>query len=101
MLPSITIVDLKTALDAGETSIIDVRETYEFATGHVPGAVNIPMATIPVRLQELPASPVYVVCESGGRSAQVVMFLQRHGIEAVNVDGGTSAWRMSGLPIEQ
>lgn len=96
-----SIHDLKTALDAGDAVVIDVREAYEFDDGHVPGAVHISMATVPVRASEFPThSPAYVICQSGGRSWQVCTFLERQGIEAINVDGGTEAWQASGWPIE-
>jgi len=49
--------------------IIDVREPAEYAGGHLPGAVNIPLAELTLRA-ELSAAPVVVVCASGGRSAR-------------------------------
>jgi len=80
--------------------VLDVREAAEFATGHVPGAVSMPLALIPLRDNEIPsARSVYVVCETGGRSAQAAMFLARKGVEVVNVLGGMTAWRSAGLPM--
>lgn len=96
-----TVAELKSALDSGRATVLDVREPYEFDAGHIPGAINIPMATIPVRLSELPVtSELHVVCESGARSWQVCAFLDRHGVAATNVEGGTGMWRMNGLPLE-
>ncbi|MGJ8722629.1 MAG: rhodanese-like domain-containing protein [Salinibacterium amurskyense] len=42
---------------------------------------------------------MYVICESGGRSAQAVEWLNTQGFDAVNIEGGTSAWRNAGLPV--
>ncbi|MDP4675334.1 MAG: rhodanese-like domain-containing protein [Candidatus Nanopelagicales bacterium] len=99
-MDSITVAQLKTAIDA-DAVVIDVREGYEFADGHIPGAMHIPMATVPLRLAEFStATTPYVVCQSGGRSWQVCAFLERNGITAINVDGGTGAWQASGYPVE-
>jgi rhodanese-related sulfurtransferase len=97
-IPTTTVADLH-ALGA-RAAIVDVREPHEYAAGHVPGAINIPMATVPVRIQDLPRGDVYVICESGARSWQVASFLAQRGIEVTNVEGGTSAWRALGAPLE-
>lgn len=80
--------------------LIDVREQQEFATGHVPGAVNLPMSTLGARLDELPDGAFDVICAIGGRSARVVEALESRGYDATNVDGGTDQWRAEGLPLE-
>lgn len=97
-IPTTTVADLH-ALGT-HAVVVDVREPHEYAAGHVPGAINIPMATIPVRLQDLPRGDVYVICESGARSWQVASFLAQRGIEVTNVEGGTAAWRALGAPVE-
>ena len=96
-----TVADLHQRASRGGAAVVDVREPYEYAAGHVPGAINIPMATIPVRIQDLPRGDVFVICESGARSWQVASFLAQRGVVVTNVDGGTGAWRLSGLPLEQ
>ena len=49
--------------------LIDVREPDEYESGHVPGAISIPLGTIPDHLDQLdPDGPTYVICGSGGRS---------------------------------
>lgn len=81
--------------------VIDVREGDEYAEGHVPGAELLPLPLVPLRAHELPkGEPVYVICASGGRSAQASMFLERAGVDARTVVGGTSAWIRSGRPVE-
>lgn len=80
--------------------LIDVREVEEFASGHVPGAVNVPMSTIGDNLDRLPEGAFDVICQMGGRSARVVQALEARGYEATNVDGGTGEWIAAGYPVE-
>ena len=92
---------LAAELDAGGT-LVDVREPREYAGGHVPGAVNIPMGRLPGRLGELDRSaPVYVICATGNRSSAMAQFLIGAGFDALNVAGGTSAWIRSGRAVQQ
>jgi len=89
-------------LHAGrENPLIDVREVDEFAAGHVPGAVNLPMSAIGERLHELPDGAIDVICQAGGRSARVVEALTARGYDATNVEGGTGEWIASGYPVER
>lgn len=82
-------------------ALIDVRETEEYAEGHVPGARNLPMGVLTSRLDELDRSaPVHVICASGNRSAAMVDVLTAQGLDAVNVRGGTQAWISSGRSVE-
>lgn len=81
-------------------AVIDVREPEEYVTGHVPGARNVPLATVPLRARELAGSgPVYVICEAGGRSYMAAQALASTGVDAVSVSGGTSEWRATGQPV--
>jgi rhodanese-related sulfurtransferase len=91
-------VDQLSALD--QPALIDVREADEFAAGHAPGAVNVPLSELHARAQEIPADgDVYLICQAGGRSAQATAFLGARGVNAINVTGGTNAWIRSGHPI--
>lgn len=105
MVNSATVIELQAALSSRGVRVVDVREKYEFDGGHVPGAVHIPMSVVPLRIEDIKdrgnADPVWVICESGARSWQVADYLTRHGLSVVNVDGGTSAWRANGLPLEK
>lgn len=87
-------------LEGRGVPVIDVREADEYASGHVPGAISIPMSEIQGRLDELPAGPFDVICQSGGRSARVTEFLVANGHDATNVDGGTGGWIQLGRPVE-
>ena len=100
MLTQATVDDLDAARTAGAT-ILDVRESDEYAAGHVPGAQLLPLGLLPVRLQDLSrTAPVYVVCQSGNRSFQAAQLLDQAGFDARNVSGGTGAWAQSGRPVE-
>lgn len=81
--------------------LVDVREPDEFAAGHVPGAVNLPMSSLGEHLDELPEGPFDVICQLGGRSARVVEALTARGLDATNVEGGTSAWADAGFETER
>lgn len=81
--------------------LVDVREPDEFAAGHVPGAVNLPMSSLGEHLDELPEGPFDVICQMGGRSARVVEALTARGLDATNVEGGTGAWAEAGYEIER
>lgn len=96
-MKSITVAEL--AAREG-TPLIDVRERDEFASGHVPGAVNLPLSEIGGRLDELPAGPFDVICQAGGRSARVVQALAAQGHDATNVEGGTGEWIAQGRAVE-
>ncbi len=81
--------------------VIDVREMGEIAAGTIPGAEPMPMASIPLRMNELDRNKDTVfICRSGARSAQVCMFLQQQGFENVyNLRGGMFGWARSGQQI--
>ena len=101
-VPAVSVSELAAVLAEDPTTrLIDVREPAEYAAGHVPSAELIPMSVVPVRLHEIPKDrTVYVICHSGGRSAQVVGWLNAQGYDTVNVEGGTAGWGMSGHHVE-
>lgn len=85
-----------------DAMIVDVREPDEFADARVAGALNIPLSALPARLPDLPRDrPVYVMCLSGGRSAQATAYLTGLGVDAVDLEGGITNWYRTGLPIER
>ncbi len=99
MLTEVTIDDLEQAHAQG-AQLVDVRESDEYAEAHVPGAQLMPLAIVPGRLHELSSdSPVYVICGSGARSAKAAEVLNRAGLDARSVAGGTTAWIRSGRPV--
>lgn len=72
-------------------NIIDVREDFEYAMGHIPGAQSKPLSSFSVDLDK--DEKYYIICQSGGRSAMVCQMLEQAGYEVVNVNGGMSSWR--------
>jgi len=94
-------VDRLAREQAGDATVVDVREPGEYVAGHVPGTTLIPMGQLSSRLAELDRSrPVYLVCASGNRSAAMTDLLRAAGYDAYSVAGGTSAWARSGRPVE-
>jgi rhodanese-related sulfurtransferase len=92
----VTVDQLAEALADGGR-LIDVRQPDEYAEAHVAEAVLIPLGDVPGNVDVFRGDgPTYVICRSGARSMQACEFLERHGVEAVNVAGGTMAWLMSG-----
>jgi rhodanese-related sulfurtransferase len=82
------------------TAVLDVREPMEWVAGHVEGSRHIPMSQLLSRAREIPTDrQLLVVCRSGHRSAQVAMWLNSQGVDAVNLDGGLDAWAASGRPL--
>ncbi len=97
MIAQVTIPELEAAIAAGPARIIDVREQWEYVDGHVAGSTWLPMALVPLKVDQFGGDdPAYVICRTGNRSAQVVMWLARQGIEAINVAGGIVAWQQHG-----
>ncbi|MEO6821120.1 MAG: rhodanese-like domain-containing protein [Candidatus Nanopelagicales bacterium] len=97
-------VDLDTFARAhlGAPYVLDVREPEEYRAARVPGAVLMPLRTVPEHLDQIPRTdPVYVVCAVGSRSARATQWLRAQGVDAVNVAGGTQAWVESGRAYEQ
>ena len=92
---TISVDELADKLKQGKQVLIDVREPYEFKTGHVKGAVNVPLGQLADKLGRFaPSAETYVICQSGHRSVTAVRVLKRAGFEnAYSVKGGTSAWR--------
>ncbi|MBS1673242.1 MAG: rhodanese-like domain-containing protein [Actinobacteria bacterium] len=96
-MKTITVAQLA---DRTDTPLIDVRERAEFASGHVPGAVNLPMSEIGDLLDRLPDVAFDVICQLGGRSARVVEALEARGYDVTNVEGGTAEWIAEGREVE-
>lgn len=85
--------------------VVDVREPYECAMGHVPGAVNIPLGRFVAESRNLPKDrKLVLVCASGNRSSQAAQYLVGQGYEGAkvgNLEGGTSGWMAAGFEVER
>jgi len=94
-VPTLTVQDLDQLRKAGTPHfLLDVREPDEFQTARIEGSTLIPLASLPLRTNEVPKDKQIVVhCKLGGRSAKAVAFLLENGFTNVwNVAGGITAW---------
>jgi phage shock protein E len=77
---------------ASGATLLDVRTREEFSSGHLPGAINIPVQELGARVSELPKGrDVVVYCRSGARSATACAILGARGLETLDL-GSMSAW---------
>lgn len=98
-IASVTVDDLPDPLPA-ELVVLDVREQSEWDEGHLPGAVHIPLGSLPERLDELDSqASILVMCHLGGRSARATAWLSGLGFQVVNLEGGIDAWQAAGRTV--
>jgi rhodanese-related sulfurtransferase len=95
-IPAVEPVEAHERADA--VLLLDVREPAEWASGHAPDALHVPLGQL--RAEDLPeADAVFVICRSGNRSGRATKDLRAAGVEASNVTGGMIAWARAGLPV--
>ena len=83
-------------------TLVDVRESSEWKSGHAPRAVHIPLGQIDQGARRLQKSrPVVVVCASGMRSRTAAKQLRSLGYEATSVSGGMAAWQRAGGEVRR
>jgi rhodanese-related sulfurtransferase len=95
--------ELHAMINAGQALVVDVREVDEFAAGHIPGAVNMPLSTFQASKLPHPEGRVLILnCLGGKRSG---MALDKCAVAQAKVDthlaGGFGAWVQAGLPVER
>lgn len=95
--------EAKAKLDTDGAQLIDVREEWEFAAGHVPGARCLPLRTLLRQARaELTSDNLIFVCAVGQRSTVACEMAASLGFSKVfNVKGGMAAWAASGLAVEK
>jgi len=94
MLQTITMMEFEQAIKSKEANIIDVREDYEFAEGHIPHAINMPMSTFLKNVSQIDKTQhYYIICYSGARSEVAARYLDKQGYNVTNVLGGMSVYR--------
>jgi rhodanese-related sulfurtransferase len=88
---------------SGQVVVLDVRPRHEYASGHIPGAVSVPVEELEQRLAELPAG-VQVVAYCRGAycvlAYDAVRLLTRHGRSAKRLREGMLEWRLAGMPVQ-
>ena len=88
----------------GIVTVLDVRPPEEYASGHVPGAVNVPLKELAKRLKELPQEQEIVAYCRGPhcvRAFEAVAQLREQGFQARRLEDGFPEWREAGLPVEK
>lgn len=110
--PFVPVTDLKARMDRGEDLLVlDVRTPKEFSGkgGHVPGALNLPLTDLPMRLRDSAAdlagfvdTPVFIMCQTSSRAAHAARALKKAGFRNLSVvSGGMQSWRGHGHPTRQ
>ncbi len=87
----------------GLVTVLDVRPAEEYAAGHLPGAINIPLKELEKRLDELnPKHEIVAYCRGPHcvLAFDAVAKLREQGIDARRLDGGLPEWKLEGLPVE-
>jgi ArsR family transcriptional regulator len=102
-LEPISANELLQRVQDNRVTVLDVRPTEEFSSGHLPGAVNIPMHEVEQRLAELPNGPEVVAYCRGPYcmlSFEAVAKLRDKGYRARRLEDGYPEWKRAGFPVE-
>src|SRR5215213_6343522 len=103
-IPQVTVAELNERIGNHDVQIVDVRRPAEYVNGHVPRAMNAPLASLdqslgPLKLEKDKLTAV--ICAGGYRSSAAASLLQKQGFSSLlNVAGGTGAWINAGYPTE-
>jgi phage shock protein E len=90
----------QSTMASGDHLLVDVRTAEEFRSGHIDGAVNIDLQSLPARVATLPKDkPIVLYCRSGSRSNSAAQILTRAGFTKIYDLGGIIDWRAQGLPL--
>ena len=103
-IEQVSVAQLKEQIAGSDLQIVDVRRPAEYVGGHVPHAVNAPLASLEKSLGPLPLEKdklTAVICAGGYRSSAAASLLQQQGFsKLINISGGTGAWVNAGYPVE-
>lgn len=95
--------ELVRRMEAGEVTLLDVRPPDEYAAGHIPGAVSIPLGELTDRLDQLHEAELVAYCRGAYcvLAHDAVTLLGSHGHRAQRLEDGILEWRLAGLPIAE
>ncbi|MBL1225252.1 rhodanese-like domain-containing protein [Enterococcus sp. BWR-S5] len=94
MYQTMMIPEFEQLMKQENVTVLDVRELDEFQSGHIEGAINLPLSGFPEAADSLDQEKEYhVICHSGSRSQMACEFLGSKGFTTTNIMGGMSAWR--------
>ncbi len=102
MVETVTTNELADLVSTTDVDLVDVRDEREWLSGHVPGSRNVPLDTLRADPDAYLArnKPIVFICARGVRSLTAAKLAERLGYAAIySLDGGTSAWSRSGLPV--
>jgi rhodanese-related sulfurtransferase len=103
-IEQVSVAELQEQMAGSDLQIVDVRRPAEYGSGHVPRAMNAPLASLDKSLGPLPLEKdklTAVICAGGYRSSAAASLLQKQGFSnLINVSGGTGAWINAGYPVE-
>jgi hydroxyacylglutathione hydrolase len=101
-IPGLSLPEVTDAVAARRVHLLDVRSRAEWAAGHLPGALNLPLGELDARRGELPRGPLAVQCQSGSRAAIAASLLRARGVPDVFLYGGGFAeWDAAGRTVER
>ena len=94
--------EARSLIESGQVTVVDVREPWEYDKDHIAGATLIPLARIISNPAQITTDHVVFVCEVGQRSGVAAEVAASLGYENLyNLEGGMSAWRTHGYPVEK
>ena len=99
----VSVAELAGRLREGLVTVVDVRPPEEYAAGHLPGAINVPLSQIDEHVAQLPRGKEIVAYCRGPfcvLSFEAVAALRKHGLRARRLETGFPEWKVAGLPVE-
>jgi AhpD family alkylhydroperoxidase len=97
-------LDAMLGADSSLPQLVDVRTSHEWVSGHIAGAIHVPITELGSRIAGLkldPKRPIVAICRSAHRSIPAVRLLRQHGFDsACQLRGGMLAWAKAGLAVE-
>ena len=102
-LEPVSVADLAGRIREGLVTVVDVRPADEYAAGHLPGAINLPVSKIDEQLAQLPRNREIVAYCRGPfciLSFEAVAELRKRGLKARRLETGFPEWKVAGLPVE-